>query len=446
MSHVLGDGDSLLVGVRTAGGHPMTVIVYIDHNLGTVAKDGFVLHEPIDRAVASFRAASGDDPDTVFTDLDLADARARVTEAIDHGAITYPPFETDSWPAARPLVEWVVRHLPAGGRGHERPEWPAPQREALADRFFASEHARGLDEDDRELLDTLLWFGCDYGPGDPLRWSPVAVELLLADWLPRKVVADAGYLARAPALLRHFIRFSHAERGIRPALTTETLAAVDRWEPEYQRTIRSPRPQGPAALLAAMGVLPEEEATASSPLLGLPDYGEQVLETLREDVGGEEALRALDTERLPDEPLDLDGVAEDVRPKAAEVAALTDACCDELLDVEHRTACRRLVRDVATADPGVLRRRGRPETAAAATVWIVAKANRGFSQRPGGLTAKAVGEWFGVGSNPAQRAPTLLDAIGAPGRRFNAVVLGTPRYLVADRRRQIIQSRNRYSG
>jgi hypothetical protein len=56
-------------------------------------------------------------------------------------------------------------------------------------------------------------------------------------------------------VLRAFIRFCHRERGIRAELTTQTLAAVDEYEPGYQKLIRSPRPQGPAALLAAMGPL-----------------------------------------------------------------------------------------------------------------------------------------------------------------------------------------------
>ena len=85
------------------------------------------------------------------------------------------------------------------------------------------------------------------------------MEILLADWIPRKIMASPGQLSKVPALLRAFIRFCHAERGIRPVLTDQTLAAVDEYEPEYQRVIRSPRPQGPMALLAAMGVLADEE-------------------------------------------------------------------------------------------------------------------------------------------------------------------------------------------
>ncbi|CAN5359401.1 hypothetical protein BH20ACT9_BH20ACT9_00660 [soil metagenome] len=443
MSHVLGDGDNILLAARTGAGHELTVIVYIDHNLGTVVKDGFVIHEPIDRAVASFRSAAGEDPDVVFGALDLADARARITEAIEFGAITFPPFETDTWPAARPFVEWVVRQLPEGGSGYERPEWSEEDRRRLTEDFFASEFARGYEDDDRELFGSLMWFGCDYGPGDPLRWSPAAVEILLTDWLPRKVVADAGFLGRAPDLLRSLIRFSHARRGIQPALTEETLTAVDRWEPAYRQAIHSPRPQGPAALLAAMGVLGEEGDALLSVLEDIPSHEGQVLGFLREAVG-DAALRDLDAAPLPDDPLDLSGVAEDVHGKVAEVADLVDACCGELLDVEHRTACRRFLRDVAVAEPGIFRRRGRAETAAAAIVWIVVKANQGFSQREGGLTAKALGEWFGLGGSPGQRAPTLLQAIGAPAPRYSDMCLGTPRYLVADRRRWIIEMRDRY--
>ena len=439
MGHVLGDGDSILLDGRTGAGRPVTAIVYIDHNLGTVVKDGFVIHEPAAAAVASFRQAAGDDPDVTFTELDLADIRTRITDAIDHGAITYPPLESDSWPAARPLVEWVVRALPSGGTGYERPEYSDEDRDELTERFFASRWGRSHDEDDRQLFESLLWFGCDYGPGDPLRWSPVAVEILLADWLPRKVVADVGFLDRAPDLLRSLVRFAHDDRGIPANLTEETLAAVDRWEPEYRRTIRSPRPQGPAALMAAMGMPLDDDDLLSA--LGLPSHEESMLRLLRKAVG-EDALDDLDTTPLDDEPLDLSGVAGDVRPVVAEVAHLTDACCDELLDVEHRTACRRLLADVAAARPDIFRRRARFETAAAAVVWIVVKANHGFSQAPGGFTAKALGEWFGV-SGPSQRAATLLGALDLPSSRYGDVALGSPRYLVGSRRRRIAETRDR---
>lgn len=259
VSHVLGDGDNVLLSVALPGGHEITLTLYIDHNMGTLVKDAFVVPGSAS-ALAEQMLGLADNSDTTITELDPADARARVTAAIELGAITVPPFETNSWPACRPLVEWAVSMLPPGGTGYVRPEWDEAALGELTDRFFASPLADGLDDEDRRaLLESLLWFGTDYGPGDPLRWSPTAVEILLLDWIPRKIVADSDYLGKAPDLLRAFISFCHAERGLRTELTTETLLAVDECEPEYQESIRSPRLQGPEALIAAMRAYEEGE-------------------------------------------------------------------------------------------------------------------------------------------------------------------------------------------
>ena len=181
--------------------------------------------------------------------------------------------------------------------GYRPPEWTDGQRKKLARRVLASPYGTGIDDPDSTgLLDDLLWFGTDYGPGDPLRWSPVAVEIVLVDWIPRKIVAEVSYLEKAPDVLRARIRFSHHERRIRSALTTETLAAVDAYEPEYQRLIRSDRPQGPAALLAALGA-PGMDGPWDEPV----DYRDLMLDALRRAVGGEAALDTLDTDPLPDE-------------------------------------------------------------------------------------------------------------------------------------------------
>ena len=91
------------------------------------------------------------------------------------------------------------------------------------------------------------------------------MEILLADWIPRKIVADPAYLSKAPELLRSFIRYCH-DRWIRTALTDETLAAVDQWEPEYQRLIRSSRPQGAAAIAAAVQLAAADLATMTTML------------------------------------------------------------------------------------------------------------------------------------------------------------------------------------
>ena len=196
MGHVLGDGDNIMIGVRLAGSYELTFTVYIDHNLGRLVKDAFVVPEPIADMMAQYQRIA-DDPDVIWEELSLADARAWLDEAIEIAAITFPPFETESWPACRPLIEWVTRGLPEGGSGYERPQWDSAQVDQLADRFFASQWGRALDDaDHRGLLESLLWYGTDYGPGDPLRWSGVQVEILFMDWLPRKIVAPADIFGR----------------------------------------------------------------------------------------------------------------------------------------------------------------------------------------------------------------------------------------------------------
>jgi hypothetical protein len=454
MVHVLGDGDNVNLGVRLAGGSELTAIVYIDHNMGTLVKDAFVVPESMAELEVFMRAKS-DDPDTVWRDLDLADARVRITEAIELAAMTVPPLETDTWPVCRPIVEWLARKMPTGGTGYVRPEWSEPDRERLADRFFASSFGQPLDDaDHRGLLESVIWFGADYGPGDPLRWSPVAVEIILADWIPRKLVADVPYLAKAPDLLRAFVRFCHAERGIRDALTVETLAAIDEWEPEYQRTIRSPRPQGPFALLAAMGALDPDGPWDTGDLdlddvAGRFEFGDQrsfMGELLREAAGGEDALRTLDDVPLPDEEFDWTGIPDDVHGKVAEVLALCDRCCDELLDIEYRTACRRLLARAAAGDPAVFRRRASSATAAAAVCWIVGKDNDLFSVSGGPMLVKDLMVHFGLAQGGvSQRAETLMKAAGFdPYARRWDLRLGSPELLVSARRRRITKMRDEY--
>jgi hypothetical protein len=434
LTDALGDGESLVLGVVLADGHELSAAVYVDHNMGTLVKDALVVPGALPDLLAMLRE-SPDYPDLNLTEIDPAEARARITEAIEHGAMVFPPVESDTWPASRPLVEWVAGLLPAGGRGYLRPEWGVADREALAERILASPFGARLDDGDRrDLLGELLWFGTDYGAGDPLRWSPVAVEIVLTDWIPRKIVADVRYLAKAPEVLRALIRFSHAERGIRAELTDETLAAVDEFEPEYQEAIRSPRLQGPEALLAAVGVLD-------------PDAYLDSLE--REDlvraVGGSEALDELDAAPLPDEPFGWDRVPADVQGRVAEVLELVDGCCDALLDVEYRTAARRLLAAVAAGDPNIFRRRGRAETAAASICWLVAKANDRFRQ--GDLQVKELLGHFGLGSGSvSQRSVALRQAIGVDPYSLGEVELESPDYLTGARRQQLIADRDRLSG
>jgi hypothetical protein len=184
-------------------------------------------------------------------------------------------------------------------------------------------------------------------------------------------------------------------------------------------------------------------------LAALHNIGKVMLASLRRAVGGEEALAALPVEALPDEAFVWDGIPEDIAAKVSEILTRCDRCCDELLDVEYRTACRRYLAKVATGDPEVLRRRGRADTAAAAVCWTIGKANDLFTPTGGAMLVKDLMAHFPLTqSSVSQRATTLMRAAGVESDWgiYPAwdVQLGDPDLLVASRRRRIIELRDRF--
>jgi len=436
LTHVLGDGDDYLFGVSLPSGHSLSALVYVDHNLGTVAKDAFVVPDPLEDLALKV-GTTIDDPDQSLTRTDHATARAVVEAAIEHGSRLYPPPSSESWPMCRPLVEWMLRRLPSGGVAPERKEWSEEETAAIAADFFASPYGAPLDRDDeRSLLESVLWFGTGYATGDPLRWSPVTVEMLLADWFPRKVVAEPAYLTKLPDLVRAYVRYCHDRKDIRATLTEETLAAVGDYEPEYQRVIRSARPHGPAALLAGMFASPYDDEDDLS-------TGEIILEGLDRKVGGRFELQNLDDHPLPDEPFEWAGVAADIRPVVHEMLDACDQCADELLDIEHRTAMRRFLSRAAVGDPAAFRRKASPVRGAAAVAWVICRANDTVGAYSSDLTVQRLLAWFGVKGSVSQRAEPLLRANGVdPHRLYGAMDLGAPDLLTSKRRADIIASRD----
>ncbi len=134
MTHVLGDGDELLVEMRLADGRPLTCAAFIDHNVMSMIKDAFFMPGSLEEVLDVARR-SNDDPDTTFVDMTLADTRAWLAHGLE-----YPWFaqdESDTWPASRALVQWLVARLPEGGARYEACELDWGQREQLLDRFFA---------------------------------------------------------------------------------------------------------------------------------------------------------------------------------------------------------------------------------------------------------------------------------------------------------------------
>lgn len=432
MVHVLGDGDNVFLDVRVAGGAPLTVVVYIDHNLGTLVKDAFTIPEPLDDVLA-FYQHKVDDRETTFRPLDPPDARVRITQAIATAARTFPRYETDSWPMSRALVEWVVRQLPAGGAGYEFHEWTDEELAPIVERFMASPFVKGVTTVARQHADLLFWFAANYGPGDPLKWSPMAVERVLLDLVPRKVIASEASLRPIPKLVAAIVQFTYAELGLSAELLDDALDAVDQWTSEYLRLIASDRLQGAEAIAHAALAASRGDGNDIDELEfefdddGFDEFddidepgpgGFDLAKIARDNLArlqqayGSEALAAVTSDPLPDEPFDGTGIPSDIREEVDDVLAVVEDVCARSLGPEILTASRRLLAAAATGNPTVFRQNANRRRSAAAIVWAVASANHLIGRSSGQMLVRELLAEFDLTGSVSQRGGVLIRASG----------------------------------
>jgi hypothetical protein len=444
----LGDGENLMLSWRWPDGHAATLVVYVDHNMGSVVKDAFVVPDGWAGVSKAYDRVGG--ADVSYRAIDAADLRARLEEAIRFGERVVPPLETESWPACRPLLEWLLASLPEDGTGFVRPDWPESRRAQLLDDFVASNHGAvdGLSRAQvRELAEPLVWFACDFGPGDPLRWSPVSVEVVLADWYARKVFGPSvDELRRVPDVLAGFVRFAHERTHIRRDLTDDTLNSIRSWRGDFDRSItradRSPRDNAIrlARLAAAfdrgeeLGDLDELDDDELDDL-DFFGFGDEVLDlddealmaltvdqleaAVLELVGGVDAYEALDDAPLGDRPFDWTGVPPDARDATAETLAHLDRWSLELFDREVRTIARAVLAGVVHADPGIFRRSARTDILAAAILAYLMRRiidRSSLGERPDQAwktyTQKGVSDATGLNSSSlSTRAATIAGIV-----------------------------------
>jgi hypothetical protein len=424
---VLRDTANIVVECRLAG-HAMCVVVLVDFNQGGVAKDGFVIDESLSgyrQLWQEFETSGG----TEMQELSPADARVQLTEAIDLGAMTWPAYESDSWPQARPLVRWVLDRCPSGGVGLDRPEWSDSDREGLGAAFLSSAWGRSYatDRNAWALLDAVIDFCADQTFGDPLLISPGNVEMILMSWAPEALSAPRSTLAILPELLTAYVSYAHDRAGVQAVNTQETLDLLRRYTPEYRRLIDDRS---------------KSRSTSITPgLIVGQDIDAMFVKWLASEVGGPNQLESLDADPLPEEGLELDRVPADLHERVRRISALCDGCCDALLDVETRTAIRRLIRDVAIGDPRLFRRKSRDEPAAAALCWLVGSANRTVGWNTD-VQTKDLMAHFGLTGSPSQRAEPMMAALGL---HRGAEGLGSASYLTGGTRAALIERRDHRS-
>jgi hypothetical protein len=464
MGHELDDGENVILSVRWPSGREVTPVVYIDHNLGTIVKDAFLVTEPTSRVLESYRALMAQQGHSgPLEPAALEDARAKVSEAIAAGWGYVPEDPESEWPACRPFVQMLLRTMPGGGSSRVgRAGYPDMSADEVLDGFLDSPEADavvGVPEDElAEAAELLVGHAAEHA-GHPLRWSGVSAEIALTQYLPWDPSVPPEILAVVPDVLPALVRYCHRVAGMGADSTAETLSAVERYLSEFQRVRGLP------------SVVALRQTTVELAAMLAGDSRPYLQRRLVEELGSQAAVDALDDRPLPDEALDLSGVPADIHEVVRAVAELTDEFADEAgeqdrfryaenlagqvyggegdpahgrqLAVELRTACRRFVTRVAAADPAVFRRSSRADTAAAAVMWAVGRANGLVGWPPAPLASGETHAWFGVRGSPSQRARTMLSAIGADARRsYGEVVLGSPDLLTGARRAALLRERD----
>ncbi|MFN0089691.1 MAG: DUF6398 domain-containing protein [Acidimicrobiales bacterium] len=378
VSHPLGDGENVLLGCRYPSGAEHTVLAYIDHNGGSLVKDAFV-GGPAAELVEDFRRLAAEEPDTAVEPLSPASAAARLRSGLAVTDLGLPAVETDSYPDVRALLDARLRTLPAGMAPAPARLAPAERDELVAEFLAAEGRAWAAHGDGAAIAWELLRFRCDDGDGRALRWSPAVVELLLTEWFFRAVPADAAFYALTPSVLRDWIRFAGRRSGLAARHVQATLAAVDRFEPQFLTELRRP-----------------------------PAWRQEMalLDLLRERGMAPTPERAPTAER----PFDWTGIRGELHERVERIVGACDQACDRALDGEYKNLARALVARLARQRPSPLRR-GDPTIWAGGVLYALGQLNYLFSRHAAlHLPAKALAEAVGANlSSISQKAKSIRE-------------------------------------
>ena len=266
------DGVSVMVGFGGPGG-PSTVGVYIDHNLGGMAKDAFVVPTAIDAVLAMLQEADEVDRDLQYRQISLSEAAARWRTAFAMTDMYLDPPNSEDLDNLRALVMAKLAKLPSDGEAPEQVGLDEKERESLLQEFLGSDETVGLQGSDGDrdtehalahLAFQILTFSLDYVLGTTLRFSPVMVETFCLDWAPRKIAIDHDGFTLLPDVLAAWLRFTGRRRGIPDDAIQTAVAAAYEYAPEMIELSKDPRNWGPAKTMALgvaqRGIDPTDQA------------------------------------------------------------------------------------------------------------------------------------------------------------------------------------------
>ncbi|HEU4946491.1 MAG TPA: hypothetical protein VFT31_05005 [Kribbella sp.] len=226
---VTGDGLSVVLDYDDEH-HPHTVVVFVDNNLGAIAKDVFV-GPPVDRVVEAYQRGGRVTVRTVRPSTAAGIILQALGETGDHDD---PPITEDFEFFSGLLVNRLTQLPERPVRPPVRPHLSARQRDLLVEEFLATPAAAELPADAADIARLWIDHALDCTVGGPLRVSAVLVELFLSCWLPRKVLADGAYFAAVPPVVKAWLTFAGDRTQLDPETIAEAVEAVDVWTPALQ--------------------------------------------------------------------------------------------------------------------------------------------------------------------------------------------------------------------
>lgn len=369
MTHETDDAEQVALVARYPGtDRTFLVMALIDLNLGGLAKDLLAADDV--QMVLDLSAADGID----VRDLDPAEARARVEDALRVSDMTIDAPVSEELDELRPLLERLLATMPEAA---ELPE-PAPpesaELEALARRLAERAATASADFDADELFEAaelMIDYVATWMGRPPLTWSPVRVELFLMDFVPRKVAVPPEQLIDLPERMAALVPAAHHLAGWEDRYVADTLEVIERFADHFRSIISDPAAGGPVKQMMM-------RAIAEGIDLADPAALEQMVERINAMGGIDAFAQAADlTYPLP-EPMDTSILAGPLRRRVAEIDELLMELCVELFDPEHLEMSRALLVRLANEHPDELVR-GLPDGWGGGIPYALCQINKMFT-------------------------------------------------------------------
>lgn len=256
---------------RYPGREAHLLSVLYDQNLGGIIKDAFLVNGDID--LRDRCRTSG----LTVCEVDPGSMASTIREAIRTGDMYIDNDWTAEFRDTRALLRARMRVLPEVDIP-ERIPLGEDARNELLEEFLASPLAPAGDET-ASIVGYCLDARCDYGDGDPLRWSPSVVQMFMLDHLPRKVSLDAAEIRALPVVLKAWVEFCLRKRGLDDEQIAATTSTIDELVGRFRREVTDHRNFGPAkAMVNAMQAAGVEIGDQAAMDAWVADFNERPFE------------------------------------------------------------------------------------------------------------------------------------------------------------------------